>query len=71
MAIEIFGNKWKRSRASRVECAVSTLNFAVSSTSFRTDNAWLGSGSATRRVGLGTLVGCKKKLANVNSLRFN
>src|SRR5205814_9323729 len=53
--IETFGNKWNRSRASRLECAVSTLYFAVSSTSFRTDNAWLGSGSATSIVGLGIL----------------
>jgi hypothetical protein len=52
-AMETLGNKWNRSRASRVECAVSTLYFAVSSTSFRTDNAWLGSGSATSKVGLG------------------
>src|SRR5437868_2262309 len=55
IAAEMFGNKWKSSIASRVECAVRTLNLSVSSTSLRTETASAGSGSTTSSVGRGTV----------------
>jgi hypothetical protein len=45
------GKDWNMSRASSVLCAVRTLNFDVSSTSFRVESASPGSGSATISVG--------------------
>jgi hypothetical protein len=66
------GKDWNMSRASSVLCAVRTLNFDVSSTSFRVESASPGSGSATISVGrrfthLSQHVGCEAWQKSRNS----